>query len=528
MKVEKNQKSSKGVTLIALVITIIVLLILAGISIMMLTGQNGILNRAQEAKEKTKEAEKEETESLGDMEDIINEYTTGITVEQVTDQNPGVLEIDETDVNTYIINSIEDLVFFAYNVREGNTYSGKTIELGINLDFNSDKSYVDPLRTDYEEYGYTGELKKLLTTDQGWISIGNTINIDNQNFEGTFDGKNKVIKNLYMNKNVQEESYIGFFANNKGTIQNFKILNEQIELIGKDNIYIFFGSICGNNEGSIINCETSGEISMEASYGLTGGIGGKNEGNIKQSRSNNKLYCKTMYAGGIVGQNLGNLESCMNLGEISVEKYGGYVGGITGLSMQSSASIISSCNTGNIYVKTEDNILVGGIAGQIQAKIMACYNTATINIEADDVLIRAGGIVGISNNILKNSYNLGSICLNGIAEGRIGGITGQFDQGTVQYSYNEGLLSSDNTSNIGGIIGYVKDDSKIDILSNNYYLNNIEKGIGYILNDNQTYTTIKEKEMDKNELCTLLNTDCNLWKNDKNNLNNGYPILEWQ
>lgn len=44
---------SKGITLIALVVTIIVLLILAGISVNMLTGQNGILNRALEAKTKT-------------------------------------------------------------------------------------------------------------------------------------------------------------------------------------------------------------------------------------------------------------------------------------------------------------------------------------------------------------------------------------------------------------------------------------------------------------------------------------------
>ena len=45
-------KKNKGITLIALVVTIIVLLILAGISISMLTGQNGILKRAAEAKER--------------------------------------------------------------------------------------------------------------------------------------------------------------------------------------------------------------------------------------------------------------------------------------------------------------------------------------------------------------------------------------------------------------------------------------------------------------------------------------------
>ncbi len=45
-------KKNKGITLIALVVTMIILLILAGISISMITGQNGILKRAAEAKER--------------------------------------------------------------------------------------------------------------------------------------------------------------------------------------------------------------------------------------------------------------------------------------------------------------------------------------------------------------------------------------------------------------------------------------------------------------------------------------------
>ena len=50
-------RNQKGITLIALVITIIVLLILAGVSIAMLTGQNGILRRANEADTATEKAE---------------------------------------------------------------------------------------------------------------------------------------------------------------------------------------------------------------------------------------------------------------------------------------------------------------------------------------------------------------------------------------------------------------------------------------------------------------------------------------
>ena len=63
-----NQKEAqKGITLIALVITIIVLLILAGVSIAMLTGQNGILTQAQNAKTTTENKSAEEKVKLSVM-----------------------------------------------------------------------------------------------------------------------------------------------------------------------------------------------------------------------------------------------------------------------------------------------------------------------------------------------------------------------------------------------------------------------------------------------------------------------------
>ena len=61
-------KNEMGITLIALVITIIVLLILAGVAISMLSGENGILRKAAEAKTKTEESRKAEQSTLVDYE----------------------------------------------------------------------------------------------------------------------------------------------------------------------------------------------------------------------------------------------------------------------------------------------------------------------------------------------------------------------------------------------------------------------------------------------------------------------------
>ncbi len=65
--------SDKGITLIALVITIIILLILATIVINLTIGKRGILNRAEEAKRDYAKSAEEEEKQLGDLLDIIDE-----------------------------------------------------------------------------------------------------------------------------------------------------------------------------------------------------------------------------------------------------------------------------------------------------------------------------------------------------------------------------------------------------------------------------------------------------------------------
>ena len=76
-------KKEKGITLIALVITIIILLILAGVTIAVLSGDNGILKRASEAKTKTEQAQLKEKIELYmanlNIESLINfSYPNGI------------------------------------------------------------------------------------------------------------------------------------------------------------------------------------------------------------------------------------------------------------------------------------------------------------------------------------------------------------------------------------------------------------------------------------------------------------------
>ena len=90
----KELKRNKGITLIALVITIIVLLILAGVSIATLVGDNGILSQAGRAKEQTEIAEIKEQAKIDITEKQSEKMSSQITEKELQEilENYGTLE----------------------------------------------------------------------------------------------------------------------------------------------------------------------------------------------------------------------------------------------------------------------------------------------------------------------------------------------------------------------------------------------------------------------------------------------------
>ena len=106
--IKKVLKEKRGITLIALVITIIVLLILAGVSIAMLTGDNGILTQATEAKEKNTIGGEKEQISLAlqslrmkkQADNVTNEITALELDEQLKYDGAKNVEVD--NVNGYL------------------------------------------------------------------------------------------------------------------------------------------------------------------------------------------------------------------------------------------------------------------------------------------------------------------------------------------------------------------------------------------------------------------------------------------
>ena len=113
---------NKGITLIALVITIIILLILAGISISALTNQ-GLFKNAKEAKNRTENSQKEEQEILNQYEDELNRHLSNnrkIEENLIDNVKEGIIKIGD------YVKYTPDKTNTDAILQELNTYSGSS------------------------------------------------------------------------------------------------------------------------------------------------------------------------------------------------------------------------------------------------------------------------------------------------------------------------------------------------------------------------------------------------------------------
>ncbi len=142
-------KKQNGITLIALVITIIVLLILAGVSIAMLTGDNGILTKAKSANEQNKEAEIKEALSLATSTIIADQIDPTVEIKPTLNADTLAKQIAKDNANSNAIQNGQepDEILYTYGGKQyvvsftwlpesegSTTYIGIDFSKGITID----------------------------------------------------------------------------------------------------------------------------------------------------------------------------------------------------------------------------------------------------------------------------------------------------------------------------------------------------------------------------------------------------------
>ena len=109
-QIKKFIKGDSGITLISLVITIIILIILAGVSISLVLGENGLFNKARKAAEKYEQAAIEEQKMTNDLEEGIEKIANDNrpkTIEEAKDTNYGYFyeqtTLEDSDGNKIVV-----------------------------------------------------------------------------------------------------------------------------------------------------------------------------------------------------------------------------------------------------------------------------------------------------------------------------------------------------------------------------------------------------------------------------------------
>ncbi len=245
MKKRINYKE-KGITLVALVITIIILLILAGVTLTTALGQNGLFKRAKEASEKYKESEEQEKEAIDDIEKELDGIIPAGAGEKVS--TPKGKDWDESKVD-----AVSDGEGNVMPVPKGFYYAGGSESTGFvisdkendNLDNNGEGNqfvWIPCTETDYENAkGYV--LDEEWSCNNGYKDNGASDGI--QKTEGTGDGKGW--RDYYIETDVDKlnEEY------KDNTLPTEKWKNENQITKGKESIQKYGGFYIARYEAGI-------------------------------------------------------------------------------------------------------------------------------------------------------------------------------------------------------------------------------------------------------------------------------------
>ena len=254
-------------------------------------------------------------------------------VNLISNQPPTDVTGKGTEAEPFILKTAEHLAWFRDYVNVGKSSACAKIA-------------DDVEKIDMSTVCHKADAEKQVA-ELSWTPIGNY----SKQYQGTFDGNGKTIRNLFISSTSNEIGFFGYAADCR--IKNITFDNAKVK--GNDNSST--GILAGYAGSCVIeNIKTTGNCSVEGNY-ETGGIAGRANGNISNCE-NHAIVNGFYYVGGIVGicfDSGNSITSCANYGEITGTE--DFVGGIIGFVGE--GSLQNSANNGNI----SGNARVGNLIG---------------------------------------------------------------------------------------------------------------------------------------------------------------------
>ena len=256
-----------------------------------------------------------------------------LNVKIIGNQPPAGVTGNGTEAEPFILKTADHLAWFRDYVNVGKTSACAKIA-------------DDVEEIDMSTVCHKADAEKQVA-ELSWTPIGNY----SKQYQGTFDGNGKTIRNLFISSTSDEIGFFGYAADCR--IKNITFDNAKVK--GNDNCST--GILAGCAGSCVIeNIKTTGNCSVEGQY-ETGGIAGRANGNI--SNCENHAIVKGLHSvGGIVGicfDSGNSITSCANYGAITGTE--DFVGGIIGYFGE--GSLQNSANNGNITGDARVGNLIG-------------------------------------------------------------------------------------------------------------------------------------------------------------------------
>ena len=174
-----------------------------------------------------------------------------------------------------------------------------------------------------------------------------------------------------------------------------------------------------------------------------------------------------MFATINAGASLKNLtvEGAITLNTSAKTSYAGLVGEVKGTMYKViNKATVTAASTGN------NRCFPGGLAGVINGgSVVECENYGSVTLSSASCVSFVGGVAGLvsTSGLVQNSKNYGTVTSQSAKVEGLGGIIGIQQAGTVEGCVNSGALALNagaNNSYVGGIIGFVQNQSKTKLL----------------------------------------------------------------
>ena len=401
-------------------------------------------------------------------------YISAKTTEQLTETQDTYVSYVENEEN--VLWRFDSVWFFAAGsvptLNLDSTAGSNRVSLFIAVNGNPGEINTDKAGDEFDE-----NTNYKITKD---ITVTSPIIKYNAVLEGVkkADGNYPTVTFAYSNFTGDWAALIGTLGTN-GHIKN---LNFKVTISGVTaNTVTYYANLVAHNNGDINNCTIDSgsliavtKVPEKSIY--VGGIVAENKGQVVNSNQLGAISVKSVstvesYVGGIAARhfedaNISNVKT--GTLAISVEKtFIGYVGGIVGLS---SSNIANAKNYSQVAVLASSDdraTAVGGVVGKVEGRNIRIYQSANFaNITSKNV----GGVVGILENS-GNSSNSDIQVNECMSQGTLGGLR----VGGIVYVANCGLIKNNLSQN--HIIGATGEEDSSVVAGLVYKLNVNKDGI---------------------------------------------------